>query len=84
MRLLIVAAAFAVLISVPAYASGGTGTGKGNETVAPATVATPPAMPSNTSVPNPCKEGDTYDATKDLCTATNGKTYTPMPPPKPE
>ena len=72
MRFMIVTAAITMLYLTPAMASSGTGIGKGSPpTPGTQTQTQPPA--------NPCAEGETYDAEKNLCTRANGETYTPVP-----
>lgn len=71
MRILIVAAATAAVMFSIAAASAGTGIGKGSPSTGPTTPGTTTA--------NPCNSGDTYDATKNLCTDSKGNTYTPKP-----
>jgi hypothetical protein len=72
MRLFIIAAAAAMLLAPEALAAGGTGVGKGSPTTTPTTEPTQ-------STTNPCNPGDTYDASKNLCTSADGSTYTPKP-----
>jgi len=64
LRLLIVTAAMAALFLSPAFASG-TGIGKGT--------------PGAVTTPNPCGQGDTYDAATGVCTRPDGTTYKPAP-----
>jgi hypothetical protein len=68
----IVAAVAAALLASPAFAGGCTGIGKGSPMSG--------AAKTPVTTPNPCKPGDTYDATKNLCTAADGTTYTPASP----
>ncbi len=70
MRLILVAAAAAVLLAPAAFGAGDSGIGKGmtSTTQNPA-----PTQPST----NPCNPGDTYDAVKNLCTGGDGHTYKP-------
>lgn len=69
MRTIITTLAIATLCMATTFASAGTGTGKGSPT--PGTTQQPPA--------NPCAQGETYDAAKNLCTRADGTTYTPSP-----
>lgn len=71
---LIIAAVAAALLASPAFAGGCTGIGKGSPMAGAAGSKAP------VTTPNPCKSGDTYDATKNLCTAADGTTYTPASP----
>jgi hypothetical protein len=70
MRTIITTLAIATLCMATTFASAGTGTGKGSPT-AGTTQTTQPA--------NPCAQGETYDAAKNLCTRADGTTYTPSP-----
>jgi len=70
MRMIIASLAVALLVSPALASSGGTGTGKGSPTPGTTTVQQPV---------NPCQQGETYDAAKNLCTRPNGETYTPVP-----
>lgn len=70
MRMIIASLALALLVS-PAFASSGTGTGKGDQITPGTTVPTTPV--------NPCQQGEIYDPARNLCIRANGETYTPVP-----
>jgi hypothetical protein len=61
-----------VFFAMPAFATGGTGIGKGDVST-PTTESAPAPPPASPATP--CKAGDTYDKWQDICVGKDGKEY---------